>query len=197
MSHTRGRPLFPGGDGSMNARRLVLAVLCTVTGTFVFSSASALAATNNAYLSQFESFSADSPGPGGLAVNSKGDVYVVEGEHGDFAHAVVYEFGPSGTGAPLAEFKEMAGQSFDRESASDIAVNSSGDLYVIDSGHNAVYEFNPSGTAVLGEFNGGKTAGRTAGESFYAESVAVNASGDVYVADGAREVVDEFSPSPS
>jgi len=171
----------------MNARRLVLAGLCTVPGAFAFANTPVLAATNNAYLSQFESFEGYSPNQGGLAVNSGGDVYVLEAEHGDPAHAVVYEFGPSGTGAPLAEFKEMAGQSFDRESAGTIAVDSSDDLYVIDGEHNAVYEFNPSGTAVLGEFNGGKTAGRTAGESFYAESVAVNASGDVYVADGARD----------
>ena len=181
----------------MNARRLVLAGLCTVPGAFAFANTPVLAATNNAYLSQFESFEGYSPNQGGLAVNSGGDVYVLEAEHGDPAHAVVYEFGPSGTGAPLAEFKEMAGQSFDRESAGTIAVDSSDDLYVIDGEHNAVYEFNPSGTAVLGEFNGGKTAGRTAGESFYAESVAVNAIGDVYVADGAHEVVDEFGPSPS
>src|SRR5665213_2832484 len=154
----------------MNARRLVLAALCTVTGAFVFSSASALAATNNAYISRIECFEGDSPNQGGLAVNSCGDVYVLEAEHGDPEHAAVYEFGTSMTGAPLAEFKEMAGQSFDRESTSTIAVDASGDLYVIDGEHNAVYEFNPGGTAVLGEFNGG----RTAGESFYAESVAVN-----------------------
>jgi hypothetical protein len=178
----------------MNARRLVLAALCTVTGAFVFSNASALAATNNAYLSQFKSFT-----PGGLTVNSSGDLYVVEYEHNagvvEFAHHAVYEFGPSGTGAPLAEFKETTGRSFDVESNSTIAVNSIGDLYVIDGEHNAVYEFNPNGTAVLGEFNGGKTAGRTAGGSFYAQAIAVNAGGDVYVADAADNVVDEFSPS--
>jgi hypothetical protein len=174
----------------MNARRLVLAVLCTMTGALVCSGAPALAATGNAYLSQFKSFT-----PGGLAVNSSGDLYVVEYEHNagvvEFAHHAVYEFGPSGTGAPLAEFKETTGRSFDGETSGAIAVNSSGDLYVIDGEHNAVYEFNPTGTAVLGEFNGKKTVA----ESFYAQAIAVDGSGDVYVADAAHELVDEFSPS--
>jgi hypothetical protein len=177
----------------MNARRLVLAVLCTVTGAFAVSTAPALAATSNAYQSQFNGSltAATSFSPHGLAVNKSGDVYVV-----DSAHKVVDELGPSGTGAPLAEFKASAGESFYAES---VAVNASGDVYVIvnESGgeHNVVDEFNPNGT-VLGKFNGGKTAGRTPGESFYAESVAVNASGDVYVAD-ADGRVEEFSPSPS
>jgi len=174
----------------MNVRRLTLAALCGLAGILVFASAPALAATNNAYLSQFKSFSEFSA-QGGLAVNSGGDVYVVEPEHGEPARAAVYEYGPSGTGAPLVEFKEMAGQSFDQESTSDIAVDSSGDLYVIDGGHNAVYEFNPSGTALLGEFNGKKTAA----ESFSAKAIAVNAGGDVYVADTEHNVVDEFGPS--
>jgi hypothetical protein len=179
----------------MNARRLVLAVLCTVTAALVVLAAPALAATGNAYRSQFEAFE-----PGGLAVNSSGDLYVVEFEHNagvvDFEHRAVYEYGPSGTGAPLAEFKETTGRSFDGENSGAIAVDSSGDLYVIDGARNAVYEFNPSGTAVLGEFNGKKTGGG----SFHAQAIAVNPSpgGDVYVVDGApHNVVDEFSPSPS
>ena len=173
----------------MNARRLVLAILCTVPGAFVLSNASALAATNNAYQSQFKSFT-----PGGLAVNSNGDLYVVEYEHNagvvEYEHHVVYEYGPSGTGTPLAEFKEPAGKSFDQEGTSDIAVAPSGNLYVVNGDHTAIYEFNPSGT-MLGEFNGGKTAG----EYFYAQAIAVNGSGHVYVADTEHKVVDEFGPS--
>jgi hypothetical protein len=174
----------------MKARRLVLAALCTATGAFVFSSASALAATNNVYQSQFKAFT-----PGGLAVNSVGDVYVLEYEHNagavKFEHHAVYEYGPSGTGMPLAEFKETTGQSFDGENSGAIAVNASDDLYVLNGTRNAVYEFNPSGTALLGEFDGNKTA---AG-SFSATAIAVNSDGDVYVADHEHEVVDEFGPT--
>ena len=167
----------------MNVQKLVLTVLCTMTGAFVFSNAPALAATNNAYQSQFKpAFTS-----GGLAVSSSGEVYLVDAEH-----QVVYEFGPSGTGTPLAEFKASATseKSFDTETNGNIAVNSSGDLYVIGASHTVVDEFNPNGTALLAEFNGNKTAG----EYFYAEGIAVNTKGDVYVADLAQEVVDEFSP---
>jgi hypothetical protein len=174
----------------MNARRLVLAALCTVTGAFAFSSASALAATNNVYRSQFDGSETAGKSfvPGGLAVNSGGDVYV-----GDAEHDVVDEFGPSGTGVPLAEFhgSETVEKTFDTETNGNIAVNSSGDLYVIGASHTVVDEFNPSGTAVLKEFNGDKTAG----ESFHAEGIVVNADGEVYVADGTHNVVDEFGPS--
>ncbi|HEY5045925.1 MAG TPA: hypothetical protein VII53_08725 [Solirubrobacteraceae bacterium] len=171
----------------------VLGVLASVMATLALSAAPALAATGNAYQSQFKAFE-----PGGLAVNSSGDLYVVEFEHNagvvDFEHRAVYEYGPSGTGAPLAEFKETTGRSFDGENSGAIAVNTSGDLYVLDGARNAVYEFNPSGTAVLGEFNGGKTTAK----SFSAKAIAVNGSGDVYVVDGTpHNVVDEFSPSPT
>jgi hypothetical protein len=166
----------------MNARRLVLAILCTMTGALVFSGAPALAATNNAYSSQFNGSltAAGSFQPSALAVNSSGDVYVA-------ARNVVDEFNPEGT-AVLAEFpgSETKDKSF--SSPEGIAVNSSGDVYVADDEHLLVDEFNPTGTAVLAEFNGGKTA---AG-AFYPAALAVNSSGDVYV--DAGEVVDEFSP---
>src|SRR5665213_2527140 len=119
----------------MNVRRLVLAVLCTMTGALVCSAAPALAATNNVYSSQFN---------GSLTL--------------------------AGSFAPSA-----------------LAVNSSGDVYVAD--YNVVDEFNPEGTAVLAEFNGGKTAA----ESFYPTGLAVNSSGNVYV--DAGNLVDEFSPT--
>jgi hypothetical protein len=183
---------LPGAERLLNVRSVTLAALCALAGSLVFANAPALAATGNAYQSQFKAFE-----PGGLAVNSSGDLYVVEFEHNagvvEFEHRAVYEYGPSGTGAPLAEFKETTGRSFDGENSGAIAVNASGDLYVLNGARNAVYEFNPSGTAVLGEFNGGKTAAK----SFSAQAIAVNAGGDVYVADTAHHVVDEFSPSPS
>jgi hypothetical protein len=172
----------------MSSRKLVLAALCTMTGALVVSAAPALAATNNAYQSQFSGSltAAGSFVPSALAVNSIGDVYVA-------AYNVVDEFNPEGT-AVLAEFpgSKTKERSFSSEAfpMQGIAVNSIGDVYVADDEHNLVDEFNPSGTAVLAEFNGGKTAGG----SFYPypEALAVNSSGDVYV--DTYNVVDEFSP---
>src|SRR5665213_2106083 len=167
----------------MNARRLVLAALCTMTGALVFSGAPALAATNNAYSSQFNGSltAAGSFAPSALAVNSSGDVYVA-------AYNVVDEFNPEGTKV-LAEFPGSETKEGSFSTTEGIAVNSSGDVYVADDEHYLVDEFNPTGTAVLAEFNGGKTAGG----SFYPGALAVNStSGDVYV--DAYYLVDEFSP---
>src|SRR5665213_1096317 len=155
----------------MNVRRLVLAVLCTMTGALVCSAAPALAATNNVYSSQFNGSLtlAGSFAPSALAVNSSGDVYVAD-------YNVVDEFNPEGT-AVLAEFPGSETKETSC-SAEGSAVNSSGDVYVADDEHYLVDEFNPTGTAVLAEFNGGKTAGG----SFYPGALAVNStSGDVYV----------------
>jgi hypothetical protein len=80
-----------------------------------------------------------------------------------------------------------------RFSPEDLAVNSSGDVYVADAAHNVVDEFNSDGSTLLAEFNGSNTK---AG-SFEPGPLAANSSGDVYVGDVANGVVDEFSSDGS
>src|SRR5665213_559679 len=111
----------------MNARRLVLAILCTMTGALVSSAAPALAATGNAYRSQSTGSGTAAGGfyyPSGLAVNASGDVYV-----NDAGDGVIDEFDSSGSGAPLMEItpSEIPNGSF--AGAAAIAVNGSGDLF--------------------------------------------------------------------
>jgi streptogramin lyase len=148
----------------------------------------ALAATNNVYLSQFNGSETASKSlfPVALALNGAGDVYVVGGEEPNY---VVDEFGPSGTGHPLAEvpIKNKAGGSF---YPYGIAISPNGDLFVADYEQNALVEYDSSGNPIA-ELAGSETAAK----SFAPIAVAVNLQGDVYVADYAHYVVDEFGPS--
>jgi hypothetical protein len=164
---------------------LLLGVLASVVAALALGAAPALAATNNAYRSQFNGSltKAGSFAPSALAVDLSGNVYVA-----DPRHDVVDELNPTGT-AVLAEFKGSATAAKSFHSVEAVAVDSSGDVYVADDEHFLVDEFNPAG-AVVAEFNGGGTAAGF----LYPAGLAVNSSGDVYVA-GAEDVVDEFSPS--
>jgi sugar lactone lactonase YvrE len=166
---------------------LVVGGLMSVLAALAVSAAPALAATGNAYKSQFTR--PETGGrpfyPAALAFNASGDVFVFDAEHG-----VLDEFNPSGSGTPLVEFTGdgTSAESFYTEG---IAVNAGGDLFVVDYERKVVYEFEPDGK-LLREINGGKTK---AG-SFYPTGVAVNStSGDLYVADYEHGVVDEFEPA--
>jgi hypothetical protein len=133
----------------------------------------------------------------GVAVDmSSGDVYV-----SDAYHKVVDEFEHTGTGYEYKLIKEFNGEDTKAKSFSPIddgnnptgsglAVNTAGDLYVIDSEHDVVDEFAPSG-ALLEEF--------ASSSGFSPEAVAVAPSGEVYIADHTEEhgeehaVVNSFS----
>jgi sugar lactone lactonase YvrE len=186
---------LPTDRRTMSLPSLLLCTCCALAGLLAYAHASALAATDNAYLSQFNgaTTAAKSFEPDGLAVNSSSDVYVA-----DVEHKAVDEFNASGS-ALLAEFTGSQTKAKAFESIG-IAVNSSGDLYVADIGSHkegeeeeeedaVVDEFNPTGTAVLAEISGSATKAK----SFVPIGVAVNASGDVYVADVEHKVVDEFN----
>jgi hypothetical protein len=127
--------------------------------------------------------------PTAAAVNSSGDLYVADYEHG-----VVDEFAPSAfeassTGAPVKEFTIA-------EPAYLAVAPTSGDLYVTGYASGGIHEFEPDGSPV--EFNGGEEVEqnsqyRPKGEPFTPGAVAVAPSGEVYVGDGANGVVDRFS----
>jgi Collagen triple helix repeat (20 copies) len=125
------------------------------------------------------------PAYGGIAVNSNGDLFV-----GNFEAKTVVEYNSTGTEIATITGSKTAAGSF---SPLAVAVNASGDLYVADSANGTVDEFTePSGSGEpvpIKEFTGTESAGGT----FTPEALAVNASNDLYVIDGAHAVVDELS----
>jgi len=82
--------------------------------------------------------------PFGLALDAKGDVYVSEtGKPGDAGNDRVQEFSP--TGSLIATWGAIGRNPGNLVDPTDIAVDSGGDLYVVDSGNNRIQEFSPAG----------------------------------------------------
>jgi WD40-like Beta Propeller Repeat len=168
----------------MNARRPVLAALCTVTGALVFASVPALALKTQV-------FSTSVSGSGASVLADPRDVAIDQStDHALFTpappangHVFSGSFGPGGTGTSFVD-----GGPGESSSIQSIAVDeSTGDVYVYNAG-GALFKFNSSGEPVdfsstgtnsinVGGFGGGEN------------EVAVDNSsgpdkGDFYVADG-------------
>ncbi len=155
------------------------------------------------------------PGPWGLAVSSTGTLFVVDQrghrilrfDHADaktsgaFADGVLgqsnftnriwnYNFGGS---TPTANGVETP---------ASIAIDTSGTLFVLDQGNSRVLRFNNAAfkgngapaDGVLGQLNFvSKTFGTTASTFFAPQGIAVDGSGNLYVADGSNNRVLRFN----
>jgi DNA-binding beta-propeller fold protein YncE len=177
----------------MNARRLILAVLCTLASALMFAGAPALAATKYVQVSSFGSGGALPASPLGLAVDqASGDVFVADG-------ASVQRFTPVNRLIPSAGYSLGSPLAESFTFAFDMGVDNSGglsqgDVYVADLGAGVVDKFDASGlpdvmTPQIG-------AGATPLALSEPAGVAVDpASGDVYVADRSNSVVDIFTPA--
>jgi sugar lactone lactonase YvrE len=147
------------------------------------------------YLSQLEGLER----PRGIAVDSKGDIYVANSEE-----KVVDEFAPTATGTATPLLR-LTGNDIPAGAVGSgsfglpvgVAVDSEGNIYVADSSNKVVDEFNASGAYVT-QFTGVPAGpGVTVSGGFHRPvGVAVDAAGDLYVADAGGNVVDEFSLLP-
>jgi hypothetical protein len=197
----------------MIARRLTLLApvwLCVLTGALLaLSAAPAFALTTHPF--EFSFNGGDAPGgPFSRAVadavdQASGDVYVL-----DEGTGVVDKFNADGTYAGVQITGASTPQgSFSLTYVSGVAVDDSGgvtdgDVYVADTYDGVVDRFSSSGaylcqitgaaTPSASECNGAAGSDTPAG-SITPAGVAVDSSGDVYVADRANDVVDEFGPS--
>lgn len=91
------------------------------------------------------------------------------------------QFGTEGTGN--GQLKHPEG----------IAINSSGDIWVVDTGNNRVQEFGPKGE-YLRQFG---TKGKGNGEFSSPAGIAIDGKGNLWVADAGNERVQEFSSTGS
>jgi sugar lactone lactonase YvrE len=131
-----------------------------------------------------------------VAVNASGDVYV-----SDFFNGVVDEFEPPLVPASepwklIAQINEVPASSGAPvtgtfASARCVAVNGSGDVYVLDQGNKVVDEFGPAGEFIL-QISGAETP---EGEFGVAQGVAAGPEGSIYVADSLNHVIDKFESS--
>ena len=139
--------------------------------------------------------------PSGVAVDGSGNVYIA-----DAGNDVVEKVTPSGT---LSIFAGVVGHSgpptagpatsSDLNSPSGVAVDSSGNVYIADAGNDVVEKVTPSGTLSIFAGRVGQSGAPTAGPATSSDlspfGVAVDSSGNVYIADYQNDVVEKVSPS--
>jgi sugar lactone lactonase YvrE len=151
--------------------------------------------------------SADGPGssatfnyPNGIAVDSAGYLYVA-----DWNNSTVRKITPDGVVSTLAGLAGNNGSADGAGSAarfyfpSDVAVDTNGNVYVADSVNETIRKITPSG--VVSTLAGlarsyGSTDGTGSAARFHdPTAVAVDASGNVYVADQVNQTVRKVTPA--
>jgi phospholipase C len=117
-------------------------------------------------------------GPGGVAADPVGDIWVA-----DTGHDRIAEYSPAG------RLVTTFGQNLDQPAG--IATDATGHVWVADTGHDRVIEFSPVGR-VLAVFG---SPGSGLGRLDQPVALAVTPFGDVWVADQGNSRVEEFSAS--
>lgn len=134
--------------------------------------------------------------PESVAVDIRGNLYVTNGEPalmnapgkpGRYADTVA-KLSPDGR--LLARWGGRGSSRGRFRGPSDVAVDRSGHVYVLDSGNNRIQKLSPEGKvlAVIGR------RGRAPGEFNAPISLALDPSGNIYVADGDNDRVQVLSP---
>jgi sugar lactone lactonase YvrE len=139
-------------------------------------------------------------GPGAVVFDSSGNAYIADS--GNNAVEKVTPAGRlsifAGTGKAGAPTPGPATSS-DLDSLNQIAIDSSGNVYIADSGNSVVEKVTPSGH--LSIFAGTGKAGvptpgpATSSALNYPGGVAVDSSGNVYIGDFGNDVVEKVTPS--
>jgi sugar lactone lactonase YvrE len=120
--------------------------------------------------------------PEGIAVDSSGDVYVLE-----FGSSAVRKITPAGVVTTLGARGQKG-----HEEGRGIAVDSAGNVYVADLGANMIRKIAPDGvaTTLAGSGQQGRADGRGTTASFLSPfGVAVDSSGNVYVTDSGSDLI--------
>lgn len=133
-------------------------------------------------------------GPTGIALDASGNVYVAGGN-------AIYRFTPAGVmsvfaGGVSAGYADGQGVSALFNAPQGITFDANGNLLVADSGNNAIRMVTPAGTVstVAGSPTRGSADGSGSAATFSAPvDVAVDANGNIIVADGGNSAIRKIS----
>lgn len=137
-------------------------------------------------------------GPAGVTVDAAGNVYVA-----DFHNNLIRKVTPAGVVSTLAGTVTNPADSTAATQVSvfsgptGVAVDASGNVYVADSGDNQIKKVTPDGTVttLAGNANPGSADGTGTAASFYNPTgVALDAAGNLYVADFLNNLVRKVAP---
>jgi sugar lactone lactonase YvrE len=132
-------------------------------------------------------------GPSGVVADRSGNIWIA-----DTGDNEVDEFNPSGVQLRiLSNTGNGSGQNGRLSSPAGLAVDAAGDLFVADTGNNQVEEFSPGGSFVAAFTANGLVANNQPGHLNHPAAVAVDDSGNVYVADTGDNRVVELNGSGS
>ena len=125
-------------------------------------------------------------GPFGIAIDSKGDFWVV-----DEGNSRIEEFGPEGKG--LQAFGKAGSEPNELKEPKGVAISTTEGkevIWVAEAGNNRIQEFSTEGKSlqVIGK------SGSGTGDLSSPKAVAIDSKGDVWVADTGNNRVEEFGP---
>ena len=136
--------------------------------------------------------------PFGVVVDQNGNVYVADAGENN----CIRKIAPDGTvstfvGGAREGFTDGQGQNASFNTPSALAIDARGNLYVADTGNNAIRKVTPEAmvSTLAGDGTAGYRDGTTREAQFNAPvGLAVDASGNVYVADTYNDLIREITP---
>ena len=137
--------------------------------------------------------------PNGVAADSAGNLYVA-----DTNNQTIRKFTPTGDVTALAGTAGIAGSTNATGAAArfyyptDVATDSTGNVYVADTSNHTIRKITPAGiVTTLAGLTGvsGSTEGTGAARFYYPSGVATDSTGNVYVADSGNSTIRKITPA--